>query len=295
MRSRTAPAWKPFWRPSRPVRLIAPFPPGGVVDLYARLIGQWLSERLGQPFVIENRVGAGGNVGTEAVVREPPDGYTLLQVSSANAWNATLYDKLSFNFIRDIAPIASIYLSPAILVVHPSFPAKSVPELAAYAKANPGKINMASGGVGSAQHVYGELFKAMAGVDMLHVPYRGGGPALAEARGCGPSFISHRCSILNRPLPSMGAGSPAYRRGRNTRRPCSSGEVSCQKPISSGNTPKRRLAKSKPKKRNETCSSLRALGRKRRSRAKAMWGRTPCKLPGDQDARVDAADRNGSI
>jgi tripartite-type tricarboxylate transporter receptor subunit TctC len=139
MRSRTAPAWKPFWRPSRPVRLIAPFPPGGVVDLYARLIGQWLSERLGQPFVIENRVGAGGNVGTEAVVREPPDGYTLLQVSSANAWNATLYDKLSFNFIRDIAPIASIYLSPAILVVHPSFPAKSVPELAAYAKANPGK------------------------------------------------------------------------------------------------------------------------------------------------------------
>ena len=166
--------------PTRPVRLIAPFPPGGVVDLYARLLGQLLSERLGQPFIIENRVGAGGNVGTEAVVRAPPDGYTLLQVSSANAWNATLYDKLNFNFIRDIAPVASIYLAPAVLVVHPSFPAKSVPELIAYARANPGKINMASGGVGSAQHVYGELFKVMAGVDMVHVPYRGGGPAVAE-------------------------------------------------------------------------------------------------------------------
>jgi tripartite-type tricarboxylate transporter receptor subunit TctC len=130
--------------PTRPVRLIAPFPPGGVVDLYARLLGQLLSERLGQPFIIENRVGAGGNVGTEAVVRAPPDGYTLLQVSSANAWNATLYDKLNFNFIRDIAPVASIYLAPGVLVVHPSFPAKSVPELIAYARANPGKINMAS-------------------------------------------------------------------------------------------------------------------------------------------------------
>jgi tripartite-type tricarboxylate transporter receptor subunit TctC len=166
--------------PTRPVRLIAPFPPGGVVDLYARLIGQWLSERLHQPVIIENRAGAGGNIGTEAAVRAPPDGYTLLQVTSANAWNATLYDNLGFNFIRDIAPIASIYLAPAVLVVHPSFPVKSVPELIAYAKASPGKINMASGGVGSAQHVYGELFKMMAGVDMLHVPYRGGGPALAD-------------------------------------------------------------------------------------------------------------------
>jgi len=166
--------------PARPVRLIAPFPPGGVVDLYARLIGQWLSEHLGQPFVIENRAGAGGNVGTEVVVHAPPDGYTLLQLSSSNAWNATLYDNLKFDFIRDIAPVASIYLAPAVLVVHPSFPVKSVPELIAYAKANPGRINMASGGVGSAQHVYGELFKMMAGVDMLHVPYRGGGPALAD-------------------------------------------------------------------------------------------------------------------
>jgi tripartite-type tricarboxylate transporter receptor subunit TctC len=139
-----------------------------------------LSERLGQPFIIENRAGAGSNLGTEAVVRAPPDGYTLLQATAANAWNATLYDNLNFNFIRDIAPVASIYRAPAVLVVHPSFSAKSVPALIAYANANPGKINMASGGVGSAQHVYGELFKMMAGVDMLHVPYRGGGPALAD-------------------------------------------------------------------------------------------------------------------
>jgi tripartite-type tricarboxylate transporter receptor subunit TctC len=166
--------------PMRPVRLIAPFPAGGVVDLYARLIGQWLSEHLGQSFIIENRAGAGGNVGTEAVVRAPPDGYTLVQLSSANAWSATLYDNLKFDFIRDIAPIASIYRAPAVLVIHPSFPVNSVSELIAYAKANPGKINMASAGVGSAQHVYGELFKMMAGVDMLHVPYRGGGPALAD-------------------------------------------------------------------------------------------------------------------
>jgi tripartite-type tricarboxylate transporter receptor subunit TctC len=166
--------------PTRPVRLVVGFPPGGVADLYARLIGQWLSERLGQAFIIENRAGAGGNLAAEAVVKAPPDGYTLLMVGANNAWNATLYDNLNFNFIRDIAPIASIYRAPAVLVVHPSFPAKSVPELIAYAKANPGKINMASGGVGSAQHVYGELFKMMSGVDMLHVPYRGGGPALAD-------------------------------------------------------------------------------------------------------------------
>jgi len=166
--------------PSRPVRLIVGWPPSGVADLYARLIGQWLSEHLGQPFIIENRAGAGSNIATEAVVRAPPDGYTLLQVTAANAWNATLYDNLNFNFIRDIAPIASIFRAPAVLVVHPSFSAKSVPALIAYANANPGKINMASGGVGSAQHVYGELFKMMAGVDLFHVPYRGGGPALAD-------------------------------------------------------------------------------------------------------------------
>src|SRR6266478_3957659 len=142
--------------PTRPVRLIAGFPPGGVVDVFARLIGQWLSDRLGQPIIIENRAGAGGNLAAEAVVKAPPDGYTLLMVGSNNAWNVTLYDNLSFNFIRDIAPVASIYHGPAVLVVHPSFPTKSVPELIAYAKSNPGQINMASGGVGSAHHVYGE-------------------------------------------------------------------------------------------------------------------------------------------
>ncbi|MFL6835390.1 MAG: Bug family tripartite tricarboxylate transporter substrate binding protein [Xanthobacteraceae bacterium] len=166
--------------PSRPVRLIAGFPPGGVLDLFARLIGQWLSERLGQPFIVENRAGAGGNLAAEAVVKAPPDGYTLLQIGAHNAWNVALYDNLSFNFIRDIAPVASIYRGPGVLVVHPSFLAKSVPELIAHVKANPGKINLASGGVGSAQHVYGELFKMMTGVDMLHVPYRGGGPALTD-------------------------------------------------------------------------------------------------------------------
>jgi tripartite-type tricarboxylate transporter receptor subunit TctC len=166
--------------PARPVRLIAGFPPGGVVDVFARLIGQWLSDRLGQPIIIENRAGAGGNLATEAVVKAPPDGYTLLMIGSNNAWNVTLYDNLSFNFIRDIAPVASIYRGPAVLVVHPSFPPKSVPELIAYAKTNPGKVSMASGGVGSTQHVYGELFRMMTGVDMLHVPYRGGGPALTD-------------------------------------------------------------------------------------------------------------------
>jgi tripartite-type tricarboxylate transporter receptor subunit TctC len=166
--------------PSRPVRLIVGFSAGGVLDVFARLIGQWLSERLGQAFIVENRAGAGGNLAAEAVVKAPPDGYTLLQIGAHNAWNVTLYDNLSFNFIRDIAPVASIYRGPAVLVVHPSFPPKSVPELIAHAKSNPGKINMASGGVGSAAHVYGELFKMMTGVDMLHVPYRGGGPALTD-------------------------------------------------------------------------------------------------------------------
>jgi tripartite-type tricarboxylate transporter receptor subunit TctC len=172
-------AWAQTY-PTRPVRLIAGFPPGGVVDVFARLVGQWLSERLGQPIVIENRAGAGGNLAAEAVVKAPPDGYTLLMIGSNNAWNVTLYDNLRFNFIRGIAPVASIYRGPAVLVVHPSFPAKSVPELIAYAKSNPGQINMASGGVGSTQHVYGELFKMMTGVDMRHVPYRGGGPALTD-------------------------------------------------------------------------------------------------------------------
>jgi tripartite-type tricarboxylate transporter receptor subunit TctC len=161
------------------VRLIAPGLPGDTSDLFARLYGEWLAQRLDRPFIIENRAGAGGNIATEAVARAPPDGYTLLWVTSANAWNATLYAKVNFNFIHDIAPVASSHRGYGVLVVHPSFPAKTVPEFTAYAKANPGKINMASGGVGSGPHLWGELFKMMAGVDMLHVPYRGGGPALA--------------------------------------------------------------------------------------------------------------------
>jgi tripartite-type tricarboxylate transporter receptor subunit TctC len=145
--------------PVRPVHLLAGFPPGGIVDLIARLIGQWLSERLGQQFVIENRPGAGSNIATELVARATPDGYTLLLVSSVNAWNTAIYDNLKFNFVRDIAPIASIIRTPAVMEVNPSVPAKTVPEFIAYAKANPGKIDMGSGGPGSGQHVYGELFK----------------------------------------------------------------------------------------------------------------------------------------
>jgi len=166
--------------PSRPVRIVVGFPPGGSVDITARLIGQWLSERLGQPFVIENRPGAGTNVGTEAVVRASGDGYTLLLASQTNAVNATLYDKLNYNFIRDIAPVVGISREPNVVVVNPSFPAKTVPEFIAYAKANPGSINFASGGNGSPPHVSGELFKMMTGVNMTHVPYRGGAPALTD-------------------------------------------------------------------------------------------------------------------
>jgi tripartite-type tricarboxylate transporter receptor subunit TctC len=166
--------------PSRPVRLIVGWPPSGAADVVGRLTGQLLSERLGQQFVIENRPGAGGSLAAEAVVRAPRDGYTLLMIGSNHAWNVTLYDNLGFDFVRDIAPVASIVRGLGVLVVHPSFSAKSVPDLIAYAKAKPGKINMGSGGVGSPQHVYGELFKMMAGVDMLHVPYRGGAPALTD-------------------------------------------------------------------------------------------------------------------
>src|SRR5467141_2457117 len=169
--------------PTRPVRVIVPFAPAGAVDIVARLIGPWLSERLGQQFIVENRPGAGGNIGTEVVVNAPPDGYTLLLVGGYNAINATLYDKLNFNFIRDIAPVASIVRVPLVLVVNPSFPARTVPDFIAYAKANPGKINMASAGVGSSPHVSGELFKMMAGVNLVHVPYRGAGPALIDLLG----------------------------------------------------------------------------------------------------------------
>jgi tripartite-type tricarboxylate transporter receptor subunit TctC len=169
--------------PSRPVHLVVGFPAGGPADIAARLLGQWLSERLSRPFVIENRSGAGGTVGTELVVRAPPDGYTLLQVNSSNAIDATLYDNLSYNFIRDIAPVASTIRTPVVMVVNPSFPAKTVPEFIAYAKANPGKINMASGGNGTPGHVAGELFKMMAGVSMVHVPYRGAAPAITDLLG----------------------------------------------------------------------------------------------------------------
>jgi tripartite-type tricarboxylate transporter receptor subunit TctC len=169
--------------PTKPVHIIVGFAPGGGADIAARLIGQWLSERLGQSFVIENRPGAGSNIATEAVVRAPSDGYTLLLVSAPAAINATLYEKLSFNFIRDIAPVASISHVPHVMVVHPSFPAKTVPEFIAYAKANAGKINMASAGNGSTPHVAGELFKMMAGVNLIHVPYRSAGPALTDLLG----------------------------------------------------------------------------------------------------------------
>jgi tripartite-type tricarboxylate transporter receptor subunit TctC len=156
------------------------YPPGSGPDIEARLIGQWLSERYGQPFVVENRPGASSNIATEAVVHAPADGYTLLLVASSNASNATLYDKLSFNFIRDIAPVASIMRAPFVMQVHPSFPAKSVPEFIAYAKANPGKINMASSGNGTLPHICGELLKMMTGIEMTHVPYRGGAPAMVD-------------------------------------------------------------------------------------------------------------------
>jgi tripartite-type tricarboxylate transporter receptor subunit TctC len=169
--------------PTRPVRIIVPFAPAGTTDIVARLIGQSLSERLGQQFVIENRPGGAGNIGTEAVVRATPDGYTLLSIDVSAAINATLFDKLNYNFIRDIAPVANFVSVANVMVVNPSFPAKSVPEFIAYAKANPGKLTVASAGIGTPNHLSGELFKAMTGLDMAHVPYRGGGPAIADLLG----------------------------------------------------------------------------------------------------------------
>src|SRR5262245_9990756 len=169
--------------PTRPVRIIVGFPAGGGSDIIARLMGLYLSERLGQPFIIENRPGAGSNIATEAVVRAPPDGYTLLLVTAPNAINATLYDKLNFNFIRDIAPVASVTRGPFVMLVNPSFSAKTVPEFIAHAKANPGMINFASGGTGFASHLAGELFKVMTGVNMVYVPYRGQAPAMTDLLG----------------------------------------------------------------------------------------------------------------
>jgi tripartite-type tricarboxylate transporter receptor subunit TctC len=166
--------------PSRPVRIVVGLTAGSASDIVARLMGQWLSERLGQQFIVENRPGAGTNIAAEAVVRSAPDGYTLLLAASPNAINASLYDKLSFNFIRDIAPVVAISREPNVVVVNPSVPTRTVPEFIAYAKANPGRINMASAGNGTTSHLAGEMFKMMAGIDLVHVPYRGGGPALTD-------------------------------------------------------------------------------------------------------------------
>ena len=180
--------------PTRPVRIIVGFPAGGATDILARLTGQWLSERLGQQFIIENRAGAGGNIGTEAVVKAPPDGYTLLQVATPNGLNAALYTNLNFNFVRDIAPVIGIMRTSYVIVVHPSVPATTVPEFIAYAKANAGKVNMASAGNGTPQHIFGELFKMMAGVDLTHVPYRGGAPATTD-------LIGGQVQVIFSPLP----------------------------------------------------------------------------------------------
>jgi tripartite-type tricarboxylate transporter receptor subunit TctC len=179
------PAFSPLARaqayPTRPMRIVVGFPAGGGTDIVARIIGQWLSERLGQPVIVENRPGAGANIATEAVVRAPPDGYTLLMAGSPNAINATLYGKL--NFIRDIAPVAGLIRYPNVMVVHPSLPVKTVAEFIAYANGHPGKVNMASGGIGTGTHLLGELFKIMTGVNMVHVPYRGVAPALTDLLG----------------------------------------------------------------------------------------------------------------
>jgi tripartite-type tricarboxylate transporter receptor subunit TctC len=169
--------------PTRPTKIVAGFAAGGGVDITARLIGQWLADHLGQPFVVENRTGAGGNIGTEAVVNAAPDGYTLLLATVPNAVNASLYEKLNFNFVRDIAPVAGVIRVPMVVLVHPSVPAQTLAEFITYAKANPGKVNMASAGSGSAPHMAGELFKMMAGVDLVHVPYRGQGSALTDLLG----------------------------------------------------------------------------------------------------------------
>ena len=194
--------------PTRPVRLICAFPAGGPNDTLARLIGQWLSERLGRPFVVKNRPGAATNIATEAVVRAPPDGYTLLLVAQVNAINVTLYERLTFNFIRDIAAVAGIMRVPSILEVNPSVPVHTVPEFIAYAKANPGRLNMASAGNGTSSHLSGELFKIMTDVDILHVPYRGAAVALTDLIAARvqvyfdlmPNSIAHIRSGKVRPL-----------------------------------------------------------------------------------------------
>jgi tripartite-type tricarboxylate transporter receptor subunit TctC len=187
-------AWAQAY-PTRPVRIIDGFAAGGPADIVARLIAHWLSERLGQQFVVENRPGAATNIATEMVVRAPPDGYTLLLAATPAAINATLYEKLSFNFIRDIVPVASLIRAPSVLEVNPSVPAKTVPEFIAYAKANPGKLTMASGGIGAPSHVFGELFKFMTGVNLVHVPYRGAAPAVR-------SLLAGQVQVYFDPIPN---------------------------------------------------------------------------------------------
>ena len=169
--------------PTRPVRIVSGYPPGGINDIYARLVGQWLSERLGQQFIVENRTGAGGTLAADAVARAAPDGYTLLLATSGDTWNASLYENLKFDFARDSAAVAPIARAPGVLVVHPSVPVQSVPALLAYAKADPGKLTVATAGIGSAPHMFWELFHSLTGADLLHVPYRGGGPALIDLLG----------------------------------------------------------------------------------------------------------------
>jgi tripartite-type tricarboxylate transporter receptor subunit TctC len=181
--------------PTRPVRFVVGFPPGGQQDIMARLMGQWLSERLGQQFLVENRSGAGGNIGAEAVINSPPDGYTMLLAGSPNAINATLYEKLNFVFLRDIAPVASFARTPLVMEVHPSVPANTLPEFIAYAKANPGKVNYASAGMGTPQHVSAELLKILTGINMVHVPYRGAAPALVD-------MLAGQVQVMIDPLPA---------------------------------------------------------------------------------------------
>ncbi len=184
--------------PTRPVRWVVPYPPGGTTDVLARLMAQWLSEKMGQPFVIENKAGGGNNIGVELVVNAPPDGYTMLLVNPANGINPTLYKSLPFNFIRDIAPVAGLVRTPNVMEVTKSFPATTVAEFIAYCKANPGKINMASSGSGTSVHLSGELFKSMTGCNMLHVPYKGAGPALAD-------LIAGQVHVIFDNLPSSAA------------------------------------------------------------------------------------------
>src|SRR4051812_47204878 len=202
--------------PARPVRIVVPFAAGGSTDIIARLIGQWLSERLGQQFVIENRPGAGSNIGTEVVVNAPPDGYTLLLVGASSAINATLYERLNFNFLRDITPVAGIISIPFIMVVNPSFPAKTVPEFIAFARTNPGKVNVASGGNGTAGQLSGELFKMMAGLNMVRVPYRGGASALGDMLG---RHVRARFGAVPASTEDIRAGKLRALAGRSERRP----------------------------------------------------------------------------